>query len=82
MVPESWLGTLIIYKIGPLKYGQTHASGPKQMAKILSDQYKSVFCIPRTDMTSLKLKQYDIDMLNDIDITKEDLIAAMKKVNL
>ena len=63
-------------KIDPLKYGHTYESRPKQMAKILGDQYLSVFSIPRADLTSLKLNEYDIAMLNEI--SEEHMREAIK----
>ena len=64
--------------IGPLKSGHTFESGHRQMANILSDQYLSVFSIPRTDLSSLELKEYNIEMLNDIDISEEHMAEAIK----
>ena len=42
-------------KTGPLKQGQTYESGPKKMADILSQQFKSVFSTPQLNPRGLSM---------------------------
>ena len=68
--------------IGPLKSGDTYIRDPKQMAQLLSDQYKSVFSVPRTDMSLLQVPTYTFAFLNDITITDEKVTDAVKEIQL
>ena len=68
-------------RIGPLKAGDKYVSSPKHMAQILSDQFKSVFSVPKIDTSSIKVPTYTFDYLNDINITDElfkDAVNEMK----
>ena len=51
------------------------------MADILREQYTSVFSTPRKDLSSLKLRSYNCEYLNDIEITAEQIIEAAKDMN-
>ena len=68
-------------KIGPIKQGSTFESGPQKMADILSMRYSSVFSKPKTDLTNLKFKSISSPNLEDIELTKEDFLEAMKNLS-
>ena len=65
-------------KIGPLTQGPKYISDPKKMADILSKQYDSVFSEPMEDISHHQNKKLTDASLNDIIITKEDIIQAIK----
>ena len=52
------------------------------MAEILSKQYESVFSRPRQNPNQRKFEfqERDCNILTDIEITKDALIAAMKSI--
>jgi hypothetical protein len=66
--------------IGPLKSGTTFVSGPKKMADILSQQYESVFSVPKSDLSSLNIRQHTCPTLSDIDITEDSVKDAIKNM--
>ena len=68
-------------RIGPLKSGNSYYSGAKQMAQILSDQYKSVFSKQKTDYSYMQLPVKDIQSLSDIEMTKVMFEMAMSDTN-
>ena len=43
-------------KTGPLKTGDTYTSGPKNMAEILSQQYKSIISSPRKEQQAINMQ--------------------------
>ena len=71
-------------KIGPLICPITHnyLDGPKEMAEILSQQYKSVFTVPCTNPSATNFPSLNCNNLSDIDVTLESIIAAGKSICL
>ena len=67
-------------KIGPLKLRETCYSGPAKMAKILSDQYKSVFSKPKDDYSSINFVQRSIAPLDAIILEEQRFVAAMESI--
>ena len=68
-------------KIGPLKQGQTYESGPKKMADILSQQFKSVFSTPQLNPRGLNMDLNINDAMNDIELVEADFRAAIRDMN-
>ena len=68
-------------KIGPLQTGETYTSNPKKMADILSYQYKSVFSTPCDNLTNLEAVRSTCPPLNNIIISEESTISAIKDMN-
>ena len=67
-------------KIGPLKSGNSYESDPKRMAEILSKQYENVFSIPMDDIQHHISKIKPSIKLTDIDMTKDNIINAIKDI--
>ena len=68
-------------RIGPLKSGEFYYSGEKEMAKILSDQYKSVFSPPKEEYSTLQLPTRNITHIADLALIEVMFKEAMKEVN-
>ncbi len=64
-------------KIGPLRSGDTYQSGEKEMAEILSQQYKSVFTLPKEGTYRLN-KDVLCNIIQDIELLPEKFEQAMK----
>ena len=68
--------------IGPLMVGDRLTSDPEEICEELREQYESVFSIPiDTEDTSGTIERdVNIKVMDDIIITEEDLIEAVKEV--
>ena len=66
-------------RVGPLKSGGSYHSGEREMANILSRQYKSVFSVPSDGSYSFK-KQIECRLIQDIVLTAEEFEEAMKSM--
>ena len=67
-------------KIGPLRSGKDYLSGPADMARILSEQYKSVFSSPKDNYEELQFPMRAISPMEDIVLTKEMFVVAMSSM--
>ena len=67
-------------KVGPLKSGTSYYSGPKEMARILSEQYKSVFSKPKDNYDDFTFNRQDIPTMEEILLDKGSFRAAMKSM--
>ena len=67
-------------KIGPLQSGNKYYSGPQEMARILSEQYKSVFSKPKENYSSINFQRKAIVSISDIDLKKDMFVNAMKSM--
>ena len=69
-------------KIGPLlnKFNE-YTSNSSEMAEILSSQYSSVFSKPSPSPYDGMVEDPDIPIISDIDITEEDIIAAIDELS-
>ena len=69
-------------KIGPLltKLNE-YTSNSSEMAEILSTQYSSVFSKPSPSPYDAMVEDPDIPTITDIDITEEDIIAAIDELS-
>ena len=67
-------------KVGPLKSGPDYYSGPLEMAKILSDQYKSVFSKPKDSYENVVLRERNAPTIEDLVLDKGMFIEAMKSM--
>ena len=68
-------------KVGPLKSRPDYYSGPKEMARILSDQYKSVFSNPKDDYDQVTLRNRNAPTMEDILLDEDGFEEAMKCMN-
>ena len=68
-------------QVGPLKKGSKYYSGPKEMADILSQQYTSVFSIPKQQNTKRTAKLPQAPQMGDIVLSEEMFEWAMKEAN-
>ena len=66
--------------VGPLKLGDHYYSGPDMMAQILSDQYKSVFSLPKEDYSKFKYTVHQVTPLTDIELHHDMFYNAMKNI--
>ena len=67
-------------RVGPLRYGVSYYSGPREMARILSDQYKNVFSTPRDSYDQIFFEKKTIASLSDITLTKVKFVVAMQSI--
>ena len=67
-------------KVGPLQSGIKYYSGPQEMARILSEQYKSVFSKPKEDYSSINLQRRAIANISDIELKEAMFVNAMKSM--
>ena len=68
-------------KIGPLKEGKKYYSGPKEMARILSEQYRSVFSKPKNNYDNIQFARRAIASMEEIVLTKEMFVVEMWTMN-
>ena len=69
-------------KIGPLKCGvNTYTSDSKKMAEILNKQYESMFSYILDTYPTMYNQPIQVPALQDIEFTRDDLIAKMKKIS-
>ena len=67
-------------KIGPLRSGDSYYSGPREMVRILSDQYKSVFSKQKENYDSVHYERKTGKTLSEIVLTKDRFALAMKNI--
>ena len=67
-------------RIGPLKSGLFYYSGAEEMARILSEQYKSVFSPPKDDYSNIQFPPKNVTPISDLQLNKEMFQQAMRDI--
>ena len=68
-------------RIGPLKSGDNYYCGAQDMARILSDQYKSLFSEKKEDYSYIQLPTRQVTLLSDLKLKKDMFSQAMSDTN-